>query len=687
MQAPERASSRILWVWFAALALLVAGPLLGPGHLLLLDFPSGPHFPQMSFLPLPSSGDVGNAIPLTTLHVALRSIHPLLPEKLFLLAPILIGGLGAARFVRRRLGLETLPAAYAGTLFAVNPFVYDRLTAGQLYLLLAYALLPWAFSSLAEMLDRVDRRTVTAVALWLAVLAAVDLHVAGMFAMLVVIGALVGHRRRDFVAAASALGLFVLLSAYWLLPAAFTTPGPRIGLADLSVYATRPDGPAVLAHLLSLQGFWRDEFPGATQRIPLLALLLIPILAVAVVGARRLLSSERERRWTVTLAIGSVLALFLAAGISFPPTAGAFRWLFQHVPFMGVYREPQKWVAILALALAVFGGVGLERALEVVGRRRDPAHARTLRPVIGGLMVAATLGYSYTIFWGLWGQVSLSRYPDGWTAAEQVMERTGPGRLLVVPWDLYAVWSFTDGRIVANPAPSYFGREVVSADEAGFPEVPLQSPDPFSIYVGMILDHRDEVHAFGHLVAPLGVRYIALLREADWWQYAFLNRQGDLTEVHRGSGVVLFENDAWRGNLLSLSPPTTVEDPAKLPGSPEEAQVTSQLFRSSALAPRSDTGFPPIATPLPIWRDLQPSESPFVATADRCTDGWRLGERPAGCVLGAVSAFGSPAEPEQLWRPLAGAWLLGYVVSGLTLLGVLLCRRSGPQPQRSERGA
>ena len=113
-----------------ALAVLVAGPLLGPGHLLLLDFPSGPRFPNGSFLPLPSSGDVGNAIPLLGLHSVLRSIYPVLPEKLFLLAPIVLGGAGAARLVRRRLGVGALSAAYAGTLFAINPFVYDRYTAG-----------------------------------------------------------------------------------------------------------------------------------------------------------------------------------------------------------------------------------------------------------------------------------------------------------------------------------------------------------------------------------------------------------------------------------------------------------------------------------------------------------------------------------------------------------------------------
>lgn len=673
--------------WFVVLALLVAGPLLGPGHLLMLDFPSGPQFPRVSFLPLPSSGDVGNAIPLATLHAALRSTHTLLAEKLFLLAPVLIGGAGAARLVRRRIGLGALPAAYAGTLFAVNPFVYDRYTAGQLYILLAYALLPWAFAALIEMLSRSDGRTVTSVALWLLVLAAVDLHIAGMFAMLVAIGALVAHRRRDIVAGVCALGVFALGSAYWLLPAAFTPPGPRIGVADLAVYSSRLDGPAVLANLLGLHGFWRDEFPGATQRIPLLALLLVPILVSAAAGARRLLSSERERRWTATLAIGSAAALFLAAGTSFPPTAGVFRWLFEHVPFLGLYREPQKFVAILALAFAVLGAAGLGRALEGSEQRRGSTPVWGVRPAIGGLMIVAALAYTYPIFWGLWGQVSLSRYPDGWAMSERVMNQEGPGRLLVVPWNLYGVWGFTQGRIVANPAPSFFDRDVLVADEAGFSEVPPQSRDPFSIYIGSMLQHRDEVRAFGHLVAPLDVRYIALVRAIDWRQYSFLEQQEDLTPIFQGRDIMLFENDAWRGDILRLSSVATVEDPLALLGTPEEEQVTERLFRNSALAPRSDAAFPPIARPLPIWSDIEPSGSGYVAAATRCTDGWRLEGRSAQCMLGAVSAFKSPFDTQELWRPLAGAWLLGYLVSGLTLLAVLLYRRSGrPQHPRSGHG-
>jgi hypothetical protein len=304
------------------------------------------------------------------------------------------------------------------------------------------------------------------------------------------------------------------------------------------------------------------------------------------------------------------------------------------------------------------------------------------------LMIAAALVYTYPIFWGLWGQVSLGRYPDSWISAQQVMDRTGPGRLLVVPWDLYAVWSFTDGRIVANPAPSFFSREVISDKEAGFASVPVQSPDPFSRYVTEILARRDEVKAFGHLVSPLDVRYVALLHEVDWWQYRFLFRQQDLTLVYRGTGIVLFANQAWSGDPMGLVPGSPVTHPSDLVGTGGEMQVTSRLFPAPALAPPSDESFPRVAEPLPSWREIGTQGSPIVSTGDRCTDGWRLGSEVARCQLGAVAAFPSPAHPESLWRPLAGAWLIGYLLSGLTLLGVLVYRRRlRPQDLGSTSGA
>ncbi|HEV3480669.1 MAG TPA: hypothetical protein VG144_14640, partial [Gaiellaceae bacterium] len=183
--------------WFVGLALLVAGPLLGRGHLILLDFPAGPALPRVSLFPLPSSGDIGNAIPLTAAHALLRELWEPLPEKLVLLLPIILGGLGLYRLARRVLGLGAVAGVYGGTLYVVNPFVWDRYLAGHVYFLLAYALLPWALLPLFAAIRAPSRRAALVVGLWLGVLALVSVHVAGLYVLLlaVIAGVALGRAR------------------------------------------------------------------------------------------------------------------------------------------------------------------------------------------------------------------------------------------------------------------------------------------------------------------------------------------------------------------------------------------------------------------------------------------------------------------------------------------------------------
>lgn len=649
------------WLWFSVIALAVAAPLLGEGYLLLLDWPSGPELPRVPLLPLPSSGDVGSGTPFLAILALLRSIHPYLPDKVLLVAPILLGGVGLYRLVRSRFGVGSAAAAYGATLYVFNPFVADRYLAGHLFFLLGLGLLPWALGPVLDLLDEPSRRTSIYVGLWLLGLAAIDVHVAGMYALLVVVAGVAALSRRGAIMAAVGLGLGVALCAYWVLPSLFVPPGSGIGTADLAEYATRPPGMGALPTLAGLYGFWRDEFAGSAQRIPALYLLLVPILSLALMGAFRVLASGPRRRAGVVLAAGAVLGLLLAAGTSLPPTAGAFQWLFDNVMVFRIYREPQKFLALVVLAYATFGAVGLE---AVVARDGRTAAARSWRA--SGLAVCVAIAYAYTMLWGFWGQVHLSRYPSDWARAEQIMETEGPGRVLVLPWHLYAVLSFSDGRIVANPAPSFFSRDVIAGDNVGFARIPTQSVDPFSAWVQQILAHRGEVQELGHLVAPLDVRFIVLLEEADRERYRFLERQSDLTTLYRGTALRLFENRAWRGRMLPLGP----EGPAPFEWA-VAAAVTERLVPEDPRAPVATASFPPLARLVPGWRSVEPIPQERVATGDRCTDGWRLGEEEPVCHLGAVATFPSPDEPETLWRPLAGARVLGFLVSGLTLLGAL----------------
>jgi hypothetical protein len=156
-----------------------------------------------------------------------------------------------------------------------------------------------------------------------------------------------------------------------------------------------------------------------------------------------------------------------------------------------------------------------------------------------------------------------------------------------------------------------------------------------------------------------------------------LLRQRDLVPVYEGSRVTLFVNAAWKPGVWPLWPsgPSPV---APLPSVQARDRGTAHRLQLNApLSAPSGSTFPPVARLLPVWLHLSPSSdgAPFIATGARCTDGWRLGGQAALCQLGAIATFKDPSRTEPLWRPFAGATIVGYLLSGFALLSTLLYLR------------
>lgn len=513
--------------WFSAIALLTAGPLLGAGYLLLLDFPSGPEFPRVPGGPT----NLHTAFPLLVVHDLLGDIHDYLPDKLFLLGPVLVGGTGMARLARRRLGAGPLPALFAGTLYVLNPFVLDRYLSGHLYFLAGYALLPWALGAVWALAARPSTRAAVVAGAWLGVLAAVSVHVAGAYAVLVVGGIAAsrgGGARAKAAAGATTLSIAALLSAYWVLPLTLDSPQAVLP-ADLETFASRPAGLAVFPALLALEGFWRDEFPRATAGTPTLYLAVVPIVALAALGAAAL--ARRRRAVAAALCLAALLGVGFAASTAVAPSAA--RWAVERIPPLGAYREPQKLLLLTVAAYALLGAAGLEALARLAPR---------LSATLAVAALACVAVYGHAQLWGFGGRVELSRYPSSWSAAERTMVERGGGSLLVVPWRLYAVWSFSGGRLVANPARSFFPGRVLVPDggEEG------RARDATSRALERVMARRSRVDRLGRLLAPLDVRFVAWTREADWWRYGALFRQRDLVPIFRDARLVVFENTAWR---------------------------------------------------------------------------------------------------------------------------------------------
>ena len=128
------------------LAALVCYPFVG-GRLLLLDFVSGPHQPLLPATVFGVDGGLTGGVPLAIcsrlLDRLFGQVGSVVPVALF----FPLATTGVARLVRT----AVLPVRLsAGLFYAVNPFVFDRLYAGQLGVLLGYALLPFAVIALLD---------------------------------------------------------------------------------------------------------------------------------------------------------------------------------------------------------------------------------------------------------------------------------------------------------------------------------------------------------------------------------------------------------------------------------------------------------------------------------------------------------------------------------------------------------
>ena len=677
----------------------VCAPMFGGGRVFLLDWSLGPHsvVATSSVLGLNGGLTVGavTSVVVTLLNGVLGGAATWLPILVF----FPVAAVGAGRLA----GRSRWSRLAAGILYAVNPFVFNRLYVGHLPLLIGYALLPFATAAALRSLSaRASRWPVPA--LWWAVLTALSPNFAWIFGVIVVGVVVVGvstsqHSIRRVTGwFATVVGAFALMSTYLLLPHSATGLPTQVGQVSLALYRTSGDPHlGLFANVLALYGFWRlgpgPELPNNV--IGGWPFLILAIVLIAAFGAwhavrkvetrgNRILTespsedktplpgAEREilrnddsntgnspqvdqRRLAISLLFVGVAGYFLALGDQ-GPTGALFLWAYDHVPFFAIMREPQKFLMLLALAYAVFFGWGVERLSQInFSPRKISAIASAAL-----LGVALPLSYTPTIFNGLSGQITTNSIPSSYQQADNLMG-TGPGNILYVPWHLYMSYRFTNNRVIANIAPTSFRRNVISGDNVESGGVETQSTSPRSAYLQQLFVNGPVIKVFGALVAPLGVQYVVLAKTVDWTSYRWLADQKDLHLVLDTPSLEVWRNLAYVGvgqrvtkltsvsnidGLLTLAKSNDLNAGAVVKG----ASATNPS-NSSAVVPNgiSSVGS---SSKLPVVRQLSPvayrvaSGSPGWVTVDAPYQrGWSLDGRSAtatveGTLLARVGTDG-----------------------------------------------
>jgi hypothetical protein len=618
------------------LSTIILWDLLLPGYIVTLDMPWSPNikFPSQ-FYGFETDPISLMGLPFSLIIWPLSFIPSHILQKAVLFLVFFLSGLGAHRLCLSR---SQLGKYFAGFLYTLNPFVYVRFMVGHLGLLLAYAVTPFLISSVLNFLEKPNLKRSLTLALLLTLIISLDSHFS-MISALVLISLLIFRSISLGLKGAPKLLpwlliatlAYLIINLYWLLPLllgyvrepfieGFTYQDQ---LAFMS--HTWGTGVNIFFSLAALYGFWRppEAYTYVSQTLLGWQILYILILLLTVYGFTSWTAKTSTGKWMpIGIATVGILCLILATGISSNLTAPIFQFLFEHVPFFSGMREPQKFIALLALTYAVLGGFGLGEISESF-KKSKLKWRRSLMLLLLILALTLPFTYSYNQLFGFNGQVESLSYPVEWYEVKAILDGDNSDyTILFFPWHLYMYQSWI-GRITANPAPDFFAKPAISGENMEWAGIETQSQKPTQHYIHFLLNHKAEIRSLGQLLAPLNVKYIILLKEVDYQNYAFLYDQEDLEPVHENSKIVLFKNKHPTAKIYLTENIQTAIDWNILLNQPQTITLKPVKYLEIS----------------PIEYRIEVKSKGYLVLTEPYDEGWKLNGEKSIANLGLTNAF------------------------------------------------
>jgi hypothetical protein len=443
------------------LALLVAGPLLKPGYLLLRDAVSTPR----SYL---SDGALGlTSAPRATpqdFAVALAShlVDGGIVVKTLLVLGLWLAGWGAARLVAMALPCAGPGGQFVATTLAIwNPYVAERLLQGHWSLLVGYGCLPWVATAMLTLrTDAAGWLAVFGLAFWVALagLTPTGLLLAATVALVCVAVPVEGPGGSwpRWQCATTALVAGLVAALPWLTASALgssLTAHTAANALGVDAFAPRAEpGLGTLASLASLGGIWNGQaVPGSRTTLFAVASAVV-LLGVVAAG----LPVVVRRRPVLPLLVLAAVAVLAPAAAATGPGLQALRALVDAAPGFGVLRDGQKWVA-LAVPGYTLAGAGAVVTLRRWRGLQRPAVTATL------CCLALILALP-DLAWGVWGRVTPVRYPPGWRAVAAAIN-ADPRTVAVLPAGTMRRFSWAGPAPVLDPLPRWVRADVLSTGD------------------------------------------------------------------------------------------------------------------------------------------------------------------------------------------------------------------------------
>lgn len=545
-QTTSRPARAVLVALPWSVAFVVVGPLLlGRGFWLFGDMVFTPHQP---WKPEWYGGDGGvpRAVPGDALvSLATYAVPGDLVQKAVLFLLVGLAGWGVVRLLP---GASPWSAAVACVFFQWNPYVLERLAIGQWALLCGYAALPWVAGGAVRVARGGLRQwhllfVPTAVAAWTSPTGGALATLLGLGVVLVAAPA--GTRVRQ---GAAVFLLAAVINLPWLVPGFLATSGGPADPAGAAAFAARADTPwGALGSLVTLGGIWKSSVVPLERESLALTTLALAVVCLAAAGVVLGARSASHR----PLALGvAVTALPLLAFVWVSTTeAGqaASAWIITELPGGGLVRDSQKWLAPLALLLAL----GLGWAVEAVVRRVTAGPQRGSVAVVAAVAVVQVMTLP-SLAWGNLGSWSLSTYPDEWTdVASLVSEESGStaATTVVLPFGVYRRFEWNDQMAWLDPAPRIIPGRVLVDDTLSLDDDEYVEGE--SEAARRIRDAGAGWSELDPVLEDLGVRFVLVeLGTPGQGPARAVPSSIDYTELHAGETLRLYD----RGPQQSAQP-------------------------------------------------------------------------------------------------------------------------------------
>lgn len=491
----------------AVVAVILLGPALGPGLVLIYDLAWAP-WPATTSFALGTGAPAPRAVPSDAATLLLGwLLTPSVAQKVVLLGILILAGTGsAALLLRWRAGTGHWAVAATVIVAMWNPFVSERLLIGQWTVLLGYAVLPWALRAVLEIPGQgsasakvgADGPPVRLGPIWHACGWMLLAGLGGANSWIVVVPAVLAV---GFLARRSTAGMAWMVlcaagaAAVWALPALAARPlGDSQGFVAFAAHADSPIG--LVGSLLGGGGIWNPAAQPVERSVPLLAatfaVLLTGGVIVAATGA-----GARLRRPVVTAA-----CLILGCVLVTASEGTRSLWLgLAEVPGLSLVRDSHKLVALWVVVGSVGVGLALDRVLD---------QHRAFRPVVILLTLIAPVAMP-SMIWGAQGRLSTVSAPEDLRRAVERVSTAGNADVALLPWGQYRRYEWNAGRISLSLVPRLVRQRVVYDDSLPLASGRIAGEDPLAASVSAAIARGESPW---EALASRGIRYVVLERRA-----------------------------------------------------------------------------------------------------------------------------------------------------------------------------